>query len=191
MCDAFFNGCCQFSPHARGWPDERHICPLQLDVLPARAGMARRSRHRHWSQPGVLPARAGMARPLRRPRQGLPRVLPARAGMARAGAPTCILFFGFSPHARGWPEPGATGTAEEGRSPRTRGDGPASPASLPFSFCRSPRTRGDGPGGSTSCSILLVSSPRTRGDGPRHYSAYVNAVGVLPARAGMARSSRQ
>ena len=34
-----------------------------------------------------------------------------------------------------------------------------------------------------------VGSPRTRGDGPRHYAAYLNAVGVLPAHAGMARAT--
>ena len=72
----------------------------------------------------------------------------------------------FSPHARGWP--GRQGGAPGARpgSPRTRGDGPEFVARFRAAFNSSPRTRGDGPGFATNPTIT---------------------IGVLPARAGMAR----
>ncbi len=72
-----------FSPHTRGWPaqgwgESRFGCA----VLPAHAGMARRTCLDPFSRHGVLPAHAGMA-----------RVSKASAAAGPA----------FSPHTRGWP----------------------------------------------------------------------------------------
>ena len=95
-------------------------------------------------------------------------VLPAHAGMARAAPVRPRTLSRFSPHTRGWPGDRAPGYRCGSGSPRTRGDGPASWAPLAGHGRRSPRTRGDGPR-----------------PGSRHWSAHR----VLPAHAGMARSS--
>ncbi len=115
-------------------------------------------------------------------------VLPAHAGMARTASPPIRA---------------------NGRSPRTRGDGPLrGPAAMPerkFSPHRrgwpgghgrvrrtrsmfSPHTRG-WPGLPLPDAATIARSPRTRGDGPLLTATGKPANNVLPAHAGMARAT--
>ena len=197
-----------FSPHARGWPGERPgahgghhgsprtrgdgpelrvVCETTAAVLPARAGMARRSTRAAPASPSFSPHARGWPGRLRRTgirhvpfsphARGWPElsqedplchpVLPARAGMARLRLRPRPHGRPFSPHARGWPGSAVRWFACTISSPRTRGDGPDLQFHPSGRVVGSPRTRGDGPG------VM---------GGGRYFSA------VLPARAGMARA---
>ncbi len=74
-------------------------------------------------------------------------------------------------------------------SPRTRGDGPDLLEAPVLIRLRSPRTRGDGPSDVYWKPQWETSSPRTRGDGPEISEQVQMLSNVLPARAGMARST--
>ena len=157
----------------------------------------------------VLPAHAGMARPPAICSGSSRIVLPAHAGMAPLPLTIPWSISPFSPHTRGWPEqPSAVACQAVAFSPHTRGwpdrrPAPRAPQEVlpahagmarwssrwrsrgpPFS----PHTRG-WPVGIGSGADQADRSPRTRGDGPTVWPASWRAMAVLPAHAGMARST--
>ena len=113
-------------------------------------------------------------------------VLPAHAGMARSPKAGTSLMASFSPHTRGWPDPGRQKRIRDVGSPRTRGDGPAFDVGPSVVDQVLPAHAGMArPTASTrwrrrlvlpahagmarsapSSAGLTESSPRTRGDGP-------------------------
>ncbi len=114
----------EFSPHTRGWPAQP-LCQWRADpVLPAHAGMARQGGSR-WRRKGGFSPHT----------RGWPAGISER--LCRCDR--------FSPHTRGWPGSGRRRYRPGGRSPRTRGDGPATTWDALWVELRSPRTRGDGP----------------------------------------------
>ncbi len=134
-------------------------------VLPARAGMAQtvgnRSRGsgafsphaRGWPGAEMIEAAVGP-------------VLPARAGMARPFGCPLQPQARFSPHARGWPVATCSNSSVAVSTPRTRGDGPATPAL------------------SALATLVL---PARAGMARRSPGPMATPASVLPARAGMAR----
>ena len=157
-----------FSPHARGWPENRN-----------------------WSTNvrGRSPRTRGDGPQCFTPGAAAPRRSPRTRGDGPRYGMTITPRAMSSPRTRGdGPRSEPMPTHCSSRSPRTRGDGPLKNGQLPENFSRSPRTRGDGPAsmpGSAILSSVLPAragmaretpgpwnfgddrSPRTRGDGPR------------------------
>jgi hypothetical protein len=107
---------------------------------------------------------------------------PERAEGTQAAVPP------FSPHTRGWPVLGADGDAAQSVLPAHAGmaRGYGSAAAYPNRF--SPHTRG-WPGRPATHPEHPLRSPRTRGDGPGRLAGCYRLREVLPAHAGMTRSS--
>src|SRR5690606_17133243 len=152
---------CSCSPHARGWSPTPARHDPSGRLLPARAGMVP---GRHLLHPHEHPA---------------PRTRgdgPAGDGTSPRGPPC-------SPHARGW---------SHGAEARARSDPllPARAGMVPHrapraaSIPTAPRTRGDGPSATARVSSSDSCSPHARGWSP-HLAQVAEAVGLLPARAGM------
>ncbi len=153
------------SPHARG-SSRRDIRPLRDDdVVPARAGIFRRS----WDDP-----RQRSGRP--RTRGDLPHAGPG--GRARRMS---------SPHARGSSRARDAMDRAAQVVPARAGIFPPSNSFLPRCQGR-PRTRGDLPAKQTIRHSVAASSPHARGSSHRERAKRGDAV-VVPARAGIFRST--
>ena len=174
----------EFSPRERGWSGARAVADPGVPVLPARAGVVRRSRFRPRNRSSFSPRERGWSA-RRDPRRLGVAVLPARAGVVRragatrvrhecsprasGGGPTMapVIHWGppFSPRERGWSR---------------------SFAACPAVDLRSPRASGGGPMRSYFAAASRWFSPRERGwsDGADHYTEVLD---VLPARAGVVR----
>ena len=180
-----------FPPHARGWTGDLVDSARQTCIRwfpPHARGWTLLIEGLSWS--------------------GYSIVSPARAGMdlGHTGFTNTVLTLQFPPHARGWTPCGSglstllqVSTARAGmdrgralsccrprRFPRTRGDGPTSPAaSVLIDALRGfPRTRGDGPARMPSRTPPSPCRfPRTRGDGPGVANRMISYFSPFPPHA--------
>ena len=124
-----FGKCCcyrgaAFSPHTRGWPGVGYRPAWEGVRSPRTRGDGPPGRRCPQSFTAVLPAHAGMAR-RSAPRAG---TQPTRSPRTRGDGPEIelcdTLILSFSPHTRGWPGMRGAHLIDHQGSPRTRGDGP-------------------------------------------------------------------
>jgi hypothetical protein len=179
--------------------------PARGRVLPAHAGMARPHRWKGCGSGCVLPAHAGMARSPRRKPQRPTSFSPHTRGWPVAAEGDAFCREGFSPHTRGWPAERVAACLEQTAfSPHTRG-WPGLEGAPQDLYMRSPRTRGDGPAtrgvrigpifvlpahagmarpSARSHSLCRLFSPHKRG-WPAASGRQDSGVDVLPAHAEM------
>ena len=196
------------SPPARGWTVDDVDSSEWSDVLPARAGMDRRTAGRAWCSGWCSPpARGWTVEDLKLAAD------ERRAPRPRGDGPCPVkihrITLACSPPARGWTACRPPRRGPQRRAPRPRGDGPATaapdsctntvlPARAGMDRCPDPSPTqtppcsppargwtGDEQGGELDAGR----APRPRGDGPLKTTQPVNAASVLPARAGMDRAS--
>jgi len=152
-----------WSPRERGWASRGPSTTARRSVVPARAGVGRRTNSRI--------------------------VAPTCGPRASGGGPRCRppepVICSWSPRERGWAEQKVVNARIDAVVPARAGVGPPPPAtrSPPIG---GPRASGGGPGLSRSSSNLHGWSPRERGWAAVRGEPE-RAVRVVPARAGVGR----